>query len=190
MLDLRARHLVARILGPVARRAVRLGITPTVVTVGGVLVTVAGAVLVGTGRLQAGALVVLGGSALDALDGAVARAAGEDSARGGVIDSLADRVGETAMWAGLGFHLAGDPIAVVLVVISLGASFSISYLRSKAEALDLFGRSGLMGRPERVLLYVAGLLSGLVVPMLWAMAALTVLTAGQRLRSVWSQLPE
>lgn len=188
MLDVKGRRAAARLIEPIAGFVARLGVPASAITLAGLALTIAGSVVLGTGRLITGGWVILVGSALDALDGAVARSRGPTSERGAVLDSLSDRVGETAMWAGLAYHLAGDPVAVVLCVTALGASFSISYLRSKAEAAGVRGRSGLMARPERVILFVAGLVSGLVRPMLWAMVALTLVTVGQRLASLWGRL--
>ncbi|MDP8958346.1 MAG: CDP-alcohol phosphatidyltransferase family protein [Actinomycetota bacterium] len=188
MLDVVARSGAARVVDPIGRRLARLGLTPTWVTLVGLGVTVAGSVMVASGRLLAGALIIVAGSALDALDGAVARAAGEVTPGGAVVDSVADRIGETAMWGGLSYHLAGQPVAVALCVVALGTSFLIPYLRSRAEAEGLAGKGGLMGRAERVILYSAGVASGWVLPMLWVMLALTVLTILQRFRLLWAQL--
>lgn len=189
MLDLLVRGRVAGLLDPVGRGLGRLGLSPTVLTVGGLAVTVGGAAVVAGGRLLLGSLVILAGAALDLLDGAVARATGSMTPRGGLLDSASDRLGETAMWVGLAYHLAGQPWAVALCALALGTSFLISYLRSKADAAGVDGRGGWMGRPERVVLYVLGLATGLVGPMLWAMTVLTILTAGQRFRIIWRRLP-
>ena len=45
MLDIRARKNVTRAVDPIARVLARLGFTPTVLTVTGLVITVAGAVL-------------------------------------------------------------------------------------------------------------------------------------------------
>jgi phosphatidylglycerophosphate synthase len=92
------------------------------------------------------------------------------------------------MWSGLAYYVAGQPVLVVLCLLSLGFSFAISYIRSKAEAFGIDGTGGWMARPSRVVLYGLGVGSGLVEPMLWLMVSLTALTILQRLREVWSQL--
>jgi CDP-diacylglycerol--glycerol-3-phosphate 3-phosphatidyltransferase len=166
----------------------RLHVSPSAVTITGLGVTSAGAVLIGSGYLLSGALIVGAGSALDALDGPLARATGKASERGAVLDSLSDRFGETFMWSGLAYYVAGQPLLVVLCLLSLGFSYGVSYLRSKAEALGIDGTGGWMARPFRVLLYVVGTGSGLVEPMLWLMVPLTGLTVLQRLGRIWSDL--
>ena len=139
--------------------------------------------------------MILAGSALDGLDGAVARASGTASARGALVDSVSDRLGETAMFASCAFWLTsrtspqeGDPALVVLCVLSLGASLVISYLRAKADIGRVDGRGGVMGRAERVVLFTAGFLFDQVTVMLWLMAVLTWLTVFQRFAKTWRQL--
>ncbi len=188
MLDLFARDRVARLVDPAGKGLAGLGVTPTSITLVGLAITLVGSVLVAIGWLFAGALTIGIGSALDMLDGAVARAGGMTSIRGALVDSLSDRTGETAMWSGLAYHLAGDPIAVALCCVALGASYQISYLRSKAEANGLEGRGGLMGRTERVILYCVGVGLGWPVIMAVTMVALTLVTVGQRFRLIWRRI--
>lgn len=151
--------------------------------------------MLANGDVKWGALVILAGSALDGLDGAVARASGSASARGALIDSVSDRLGETSMFAACAFWLTsrqspdeGDPALVVLCVLSLGASIVISYLRAKADVGGVEGRGGIMGRAERVLLFTVGFLLNQVTVMLWLMATLTWLTVFQRFYKTWRQL--
>ncbi len=77
---------------------------------------------------------------------------------------------------------------MLLCVSNLGAALLIPYLRAKAESSGVDGRGGLMGRAERVILFTAGLVLDQVGPMLWAMAALSWLTVGQRFLRTWQRL--
>lgn len=189
MIELRVRKRVDRLVNPIGRGLARIGVTPTWLTMIGLAVTVTGAVLVARDHFVAGALVALTGSALDGLDGSVARARGSASLSGALLDSVADRMGETAMWAGLAFALSDSPRLTLLCVLSLGASLLVSYVRGKAESLGADGRGGIMGRAERIILLTLGLLFiEYVEVMLWAMAALTWLTVLQRFYISWRQL--
>ena len=68
----------------------------------------------------------------------------------------------------------------------MGVSQLISYERAKAESLGLSAKGGLMERAERIILLCLGLLfDSLLVPILWLMLALTVITAVQRFVKVW-----
>ncbi|MDH5421243.1 MAG: CDP-alcohol phosphatidyltransferase family protein, partial [Acidimicrobiia bacterium] len=186
MIELRVRKRVDRLVNPIGRGLARIGVTPTWLTLIGLGVTVIGAVLVARESFVAGALVAITGAALDGLDGSVARARGSASLSGALLDSVADRMGETAMWAGLAFALSDSARLSLLCVLSLGASLLVSYVRGKAESLGADGRGGIMGRAERIILMTFGLLFiEYVEVMLWAMAALTWLTVLQRFYISW-----
>ena len=194
MIEQRARGHIERYLDPIARVLVAARFTPMVVTIVGLLLVIGGAVLIGFSHYILGASIAALGSALDGLDGAVARLAGRASRRGAFLDSVSDRLGETAMWAGLAFAVSedvsfsDDAVLALLCVLNLGASLLISYLRARAESVGADGRGGLMGRAERVILYTAGLVFSFVPVMLWVMAALTWMTVAQRFALVWQRL--
>ena len=70
----------------------------------------------------------------------------------------------------------------------LAASLVISYQRAKADALGFDARGGIMERAERIILLGLGLLfDSLLVPILWVMLVLTLVTAVQRFVKVWRQ---
>ena len=149
-------------------------------TVLGVVVVIAGSVTVATGRLVLGGTIVVVGSLLDGLDGAVARASNSVTARGAFLDSAFDRLGEIAAFAGLGFAMAGDARALLLIILALGGALLVPYIRARAEAEGLEGKGGVMGRAERVILFSAGLVFGFVEPMLWIFVFLVWFTAVTR----------
>jgi CDP-diacylglycerol---glycerol-3-phosphate 3-phosphatidyltransferase len=184
MIEIKAQKYLTPITDYLGKLIVRRGISATVISVAGLLITLIGAIFVGRGNLLAGPLIVAIGASLDALDGAVAREAGNSSAPGAILDSVCDRVGETFMWAGLAYYLAAEPLLVSLCVLSLGFSFLTSYLRARAEALGIDGRRGWMARPERVILYVLGLASGLFLIMLCLMVLLNLITVLQRFHEI------
>ncbi len=77
---------------------------------------------------------------------------------------------------------------VTLIVLAVGGSMLVPYLRAKAEAEGLDGRGGMMGRAERVLLFSAGLFSGLIEPMLWVLVIATWATVGWRFFLTYREL--
>lgn len=188
VIDLRVRPHLQWLLQPIGRALAGLGITPQVMTLLGLVITITGAVLIGVGFLVAGAAVALAGAALDGLDGSVARAAGLDSARGALLDAAADRMGEVAVFAGLALAVAGNRRLLLLIVLALGGSMLVPYLRAKAEAEGLDGRGGMMGRAERVLVFTVGLMLGVVEPMLWLLVVATWATVGWRFFLTYRQL--
>lgn len=193
MLDLRGRSRLAPILDPIAKGLGKLRMTPTIVTILGLLVTIAGGILIASGRYVAGASVAGVGSLLDALDGPLARMQGTASIKGAFIDTMSDRFGEIAVLAGLAFSLRRDETGLMLCVFALAASLLIPYVRSKAESWGAEGRGGWMGRAERVILVllgtgVEGLGLPVLRPMLWIFVVLTIFTVLQRIRNTWRQL--
>ena len=56
------------------------------------------------------------------------------------------RRGQTAA-----FQVETELVGVTLIVLAVGGSMLVPYLRAKAEAEGLDGRGGMMGRAERVL---------------------------------------
>jgi CDP-diacylglycerol--glycerol-3-phosphate 3-phosphatidyltransferase len=120
----------------------------------------------------------------------VAKASGTASPRGAFFDSVSDRVSDSLVLGGVAWYLAGHDgaHAALLPFAVLGASTLISYERAKAESLGFSAKGGLMERAERVIALCVGLLFGAVlVPVLWVMLTLTLVTAVQRFVMVWKQ---
>ncbi|HJU50809.1 MAG TPA: CDP-alcohol phosphatidyltransferase family protein [Acidimicrobiia bacterium] len=188
MIDLRVRPHLQWVLQPIGRALNRLGVTPQIMTIFGLAVSVTGAVMIGAGMIVGGALVALVGSILDGLDGSVARAAGTESARGALLDAASDRIAEVSVLAGLSFALASERRLVLLIVLALGGSLLVPYLRAKAEAEGLDGRGGMMGRAERVILFTLGLVFSFIEPMLWLLVVATWATVLWRFWLTYRQL--
>lgn len=193
MLDLKGRKKAAPILEPIAAGLAKIGVTPAVVTIVGLAVTISGTVLIATGHLFWGGLIAGLGVVLDALDGPLARRLGTASDRGAFLDTMSDRFGEIAIWVGVSVYLRNEPRLLVLCIVALAFSLLVPYVRSKAELLDLDGRGGWMGRAERMILILVGMMAvglGLEImeALLWVFVVLTGLTVAQRIRKTWQQL--
>lgn len=189
MIDMRVRPRITRFLVPLGRGLAAIGITPTMMTVFGLSVTVLGAVFVANDFLKTGALIILAGSALDGLDGSIARVTGTESDKGAFLDSAFDRLGEIAAFAGLGVAMAGQPRALLLIILAIGGAMLVPYMRARAETQGLDGRGGLMGRAERIILYAGGLLFAVVEPMLWVFVVTVWFTAGFRFATTYRDIP-
>jgi CDP-diacylglycerol--glycerol-3-phosphate 3-phosphatidyltransferase len=190
-----ARTLASRSVTGLARTRV----TPNALTVSGVSLCLAAAVLVPFENrdkllfywLGAGIFVL--GSILDILDGALARVGGKSSVFGAFLDSTTDRVGEGAMLAAIAlvFARSGNDTAVVFTIVGVAGSFLVPYVRAKAEALGLRGDVGLGSRAERVIVITAGLVLapwGLLPWAIYLLAATSWLTVVQRVLHVRKQL--
>ncbi len=184
------RGRIERFLDPMGRMFAALHITPTAMTVTGLVVVIVASWRIASGDLVVGGWLFLAGSALDGLDGTVARVTGTASRRGALIDSVADRIGEVAVWAALATWLALEPQWVLISVLALGGALLTSYLRAKAEAVGADGRGGLVGRGERIVFIAVGLISGFLIPVLLVLGVLIWATVAQRFFIIWKRLGE
>lgn len=165
------------VINPFVRLLIRMGVTPNIVTTIGMLGNMAAAaVLIAAGvKAQngggadfglvtlAGALII-GFSLFDMLDGQVARLGGMASTFGAMYDSVLDRYCELFTLGGLAFYLigCGDMTGAVITFLALVGSIMVSYVRARAEGLDIECKIGFMQRPERVVVTsVAALAAGI-----------------------------
>lgn len=190
MFDGYFRVQVERAVKPMGESLRKVGVTPDVLTVAGLLLAVAAGISVGAGALRLGLLLVILAALPDLLDGAVAKAGNTASQRGAFFDSVIDRVTDALLLGGVAWYLASNDSAhmSVLPFAVMAVSAIISYERAKAESLGLQAKGGLMERAERIILLCLGLLfDTLLVPILWIMLVLTTVTAVQRFVKVWRQ---
>jgi CDP-diacylglycerol--glycerol-3-phosphate 3-phosphatidyltransferase len=193
LLDLKGRKKVAPILKPIAAGMAKVGFTPAMVTILGLLTTFVGAGFIGSGELLLGGAIAAFGVALDALDGPLARHKGTVSEKGAFLDTMSDRFGEIAVWVGLAVVLSDQHRLLILCVVGLAFSLLVPYIRSKAELSGLNGKGGWMGRAERMILILTGVMIvgmgvDMMEPLLWVFVVLTGFTVFQRIRKTWQQL--
>jgi phosphatidylglycerophosphate synthase len=190
-----ARRLAARSMEGLAQTR----LTPTALTMSGVLMCVGASVLVFFENrneylfywLGAGVFVI--GSLLDILDGALARAGAKATPFGAFIDSTTDRMGEAFMLGAIGlvFSRQENDVALGFAFAAVAGSFLVSYTRARAEALGLRGDVGIGSRAERVVVITAGLVLAPWGALQWAiylLAATAWITVLQRILHVRSQL--
>ena len=178
------------LLAPLSAALERAGATPTAVTVTGLGLSFVGAVVVAGSRLRAGALLLVLSGICDTLDGSLARRSGTASRFGAFLDSTFDRVAELAYFSALVIYYAGggawSGMMILFTLAALAGSFLTSYTRARAEGLGLECRVGLLERPERVALLVAGLFLGPLVlgPVIVLLAVMSMYTVVQRILHV------
>jgi len=188
--DGRFRAPIDKAVKPIGDGLRRTKLTPDHLTIAGLVLGVGAAVAIGLGYLPLGLLLVVLAALPDLLDGALAKASGAASQRGAFFDSTVDRITDALLFGGVAWYLASEYSAhmALLPYALLASSSLISYQRAKAESLGLDAKGGLMERAERVVLLCIGLLfEPLLVPVLWIMLALTIITAIQRFVKVWRQ---
>jgi CDP-diacylglycerol--glycerol-3-phosphate 3-phosphatidyltransferase len=174
-------------------------ITPNMLTLFGLVITGVGALLVAMGLLLVGGVVLAFAGLFDIFDGALARAAGKVYRYGAFLDSTVDRYSEGVVYLGILIYFLDqhDGLRPIIVLIALAGSFLVSYVRARAQSLGFTCDVGILARPERVVIIVAGLLLeslgfkiGGWTPLTVALVILAVgtnFTAIQRVWVVWQQ---
>ncbi len=177
-------------MAPIGKSLQQAGVSPDFVTGLGVVMAAACGVAIGLGFFPLAVLLLLLTGLPDALDGAVAKAAGKAGPRGAFLDSVSDRLSDALLFAGAAWYLGGTDsprMAMLPFGIYIAASL-VSYERAKAESLGYDAKGGIMERAERFIALGFGLLfSPLFVATLWVMFVLTVVTAVTRFIKVWRQ---
>ncbi len=146
------------ILSVVANKMVAIGITANMVTLFGLVVNLIAAFYFATGRLVTGGILILFGGSFDMIDGAVARAQRNPRASGALLDSVIDRYSEGFLLLGalIYFYSLESLLGVILAFSAWFGSILVSYVRARAEGLQVTCKVGLMQRPERIILLGAG----------------------------------
>jgi CDP-diacylglycerol--glycerol-3-phosphate 3-phosphatidyltransferase len=180
---------IARLVEPFGRGLARLGVSPNVLTTLGLALTASAALSVAVGHpMLAGVLLLLGG-AMDTFDGAVARASGRSTPFGGFYDSVSDRISDGLILAGIAWYVVDRPRLLLVTLAALVAAQVTSYVRARAESIDLECEVGILERAERALLLILGLLvTPLFEPVLWILAVGGIVTVVQRIHHVWCQI--
>ena len=146
------------ILSVVANKMVAIGITANMVTFFGFVVNLIATFYFATGRLVTGGILILFGGSFDMIDGAVARAQRNSRASGALLDSVIDRYSEGFLLLGalIYFYNLESLLGIVLAFSAWFGSILVSYVRARAEGLQVTCKVGLMQRPERIILLGAG----------------------------------
>ena len=148
------------VINPIVKALIAMGVTPNMVTTIGLLGNLAAAaVLVYAGTVAgegfadwglltlAGALII-GFSLFDMLDGQVARLGNMASTFGAMYDSVLDRYCELFTLGGIAFYLIqqGNLMGALITFLALVGSIMVSYVRARAEGLDIECKIGFMQR--------------------------------------------
>jgi len=185
------RQLSQPILLPSARFLGRLGLTPNMLTILGMLAYIAAALVLATGHPIWSAVMLIVFSPLDVLDGTLARDSGLESTFGAFLDATVDRFEEFFAYTGLLYylvaHLHRGPLAAILVVTALSGSFFVSYTRARAEALGFECSVGILTRFERIVLFILAIVTGWIEPVLAVITILAFVTVFQRMAVVAKQ---
>jgi len=155
---------IYKVINPLVRVLIRMGLTPNMVTTIGLLLNIGVAIIFICGAEEgrrgdlsyvgwAGALILFAGL-FDMLDGQVARLGKMSSQFGALYDSVLDRYSELVLFLGICYYLVAHHyfLSSIFAFIALIGSMMVSYTRARSEGLGIENKGGLMQRPERVVL--------------------------------------
>jgi CDP-diacylglycerol--glycerol-3-phosphate 3-phosphatidyltransferase len=184
---------VTRLINPLARTALRAGLTPNSVTILGALgLIISAAYFYSNEQYFVGTLVVTFFVLSDLFDGAMARISEKGATSwGGFLDSTIDRVTDSAIVISLALPLIrNEDVLAYPAIVALVTGVLIPYIRAKAESFDIPCSVGITERTERlIIILVAVGFHGLGVPYIlaigiWSLAVLGLVTVLQRLQVV------
>ena len=197
MLSASLKPAVTRAINPIARGALRLGLTPNAVTATGAVGLIISALYFYPRQEFFWGTIAISIFALsDLFDGAMARISQKGASRwGGFLDSTIDRITDSAIMVGLTVALIDkDDRLAPIALAALVAGGLVSYVRAKAEALNIQCSGGLAERTERLILTLTAIgLDGLGVPYalaigIWSLLILASVTVVQRILIVKAEI--
>src|SRR5262249_41868491 len=180
-------------------RLIESRLTPNMISITGLVLNVVAAVLITQRLFFLAGIAFIVGSLMDMMDGRYSRMSGKGTKFGAFLDSTLDRMEEGIVLTAVAAYFAsqGDELAVAATVVTVLGSLLVSYTRARAEALGVECKVGLATRAVRCTILSIGLLfakiaeSGDFEPLaaaVYLMAALTVITVGQRIWHVRREL--
>jgi CDP-diacylglycerol--glycerol-3-phosphate 3-phosphatidyltransferase len=197
MLSASLKPAVTRAINPIARGALRMGLTPNAVTFAGAIGVVTSSLyFYPKQEFFIGTLFIVCFALSDLFDGAMARISQIGASRwGGFLDSTLDRITDSAILLGLAIALI--EIDDRLAPVALGALVAgtlVPYIRAKAESLGIECSGGIAERTERLIVALTAIgFEGLGIPYaltigVWLLLALAAITAVQRILIVKAAL--
>ena len=191
---------IYKIINPIIHGMIKIGITPNMVTtigfLGNVLATAmfilaseqatpeASYAMIGWG----GAILIFSGL-FDMMDGRLARLGNMSTAFGAFWDSTLDRYSDLFSLFGLTLSLLNTvgTWAGVISFLALVGSIMVSYVRARAEGLDIECKVGLMQRPERVVVTsVVAILTGIFNSNGWLIGGMILIAVLANITAFWS----
>ena len=195
------------IINPLIKAMIKIGITPNIVTtVGFIGNIVAAAFFIDAAwklgladadtnacyaELGWGGFIILASGLFDMMDGRLARMSGKSSLFGALWDSTLDRYSELVSLFGICLAFIRMEqgewfwMGVVTFAAMIG-SVMVSYVRARAEGLDIECKVGFMQRPERVVVTAAtAMLTGITGNIWWLAGGMMLIALLANITAFW-----
>jgi CDP-diacylglycerol--glycerol-3-phosphate 3-phosphatidyltransferase len=167
MLQKSLRAPVTRIITPICRGLLKAGLSANAVSaIGAAGAAVSAIYFYSHGKFLVGTIVTALFVLSDLLDGTMARLAKNGSNWGALLDSTLDRITDSAVLGSVAYFLSkqNDPL-VPVVLTALVAGGLVSYIKARAESLNIVCNGGLAERTERLIIaFLAIFLAGFSIP--------------------------
>jgi len=158
------------------------GLSPNFWTVVGLGFALLSAIVYGMGiefGLIIGGVLLLVSGFFDMVDGQVARVTGKTSKVGSYLDSMFDKIAETAIFLGI---LVGGYAEPYLVLLAITLSLLVSYARAKSDSLNIKLQGiGIGERAERLLVIAIIGIIGYMEPAVIIVVIIAGITLIQRM---------
>ena len=183
------RRIFKGTLNPIGGLLNRIGLTPNMLTIFGLIGNGVGAYFLARGEMTTGGIIILLMGPIDALDGTMARLRGMDGHFGAFVDSVSDRYSELIIFAGLLYYYAvnSDYLGVILVYLAAAGSVLVSYIRARGQSLGWDTKVGILTRMERYLVLAPALIFNIQLVGIAIIAVFANFTALQRIIDVRRQ---
>lgn len=202
-------------INPIIKAMIKVGITPNIVTFVGFIgnivaagffidaawdlgfvdasadITSDGQYLENMKKIGWGGFIILAAGLFDMMDGRLARMSGKSSLFGALWDSTLDRYSELVSLFGicLAFIRMQDGEWFWMGVVTFAAmigSVMVSYVRARAEGLDIDCKVGFMQRPERVVVTaVAAMITGITGNIWWLAGGMILIAVLANITAFW-----
>ena len=180
---------IYRIINPLIKGMIKVGITPNFITTTGFLLNIVAArifVYAAAYKPESsltligwGGFIILFAGLFDMMDGRLARMGNMSSTFGALWDSTLDRYSELFTLFGIAiyFLLDGWIGSGVVTFLAMVGSVMVSYVRARAEGIGIECKVGFMQRPERVVVTSIGAIFCGIYANLWVLSVPMMLIA-------------
>ena len=189
-------------INPIIKGMIKVGMTPNIVTTLGFIGNICATALFIMGALEMqdgnsslayqyilwGGIVILFSGLFDMMDGRLARLGNMSSTFGALWDSTLDRYSELISLFGITLIFIENDwfwLGVTTFAAMVG-SVMVSYVRARAEGLQIECKVGLMQRPERVVVTaVTAIISGCTENLWWIAGGMILIAVLANITAFW-----
>ena len=149
-------YILRRISIPIAKRISLYNIDPNIITVIGFIFGIFAAIMISQSYLVEGLILIILSQIIDVVDGDLARITKSTSESGRFLDSLLDRIVDSAII--LGLTMIDYPKLGALGIGAISGSIIVSYVRKQAEAAGIECKVGFATRDIRNLIIILAII--------------------------------